>query len=66
MKDISAKGITHLKIWMGDRNGSYPAMPREVWEAVVDEAHKSTPPIRVHAHATNQRDEKEGCAPVDR
>ncbi len=59
VKDIAAKNITHLKIWMGDRGGSYPAMPHEVYEAVIDEAHKSTPPIRVHAHSTNQRDDKD-------
>lgn len=59
VKDIAAKNITHLKIWLGERGGAYPAMPHEVWEAIVDEAHKSTPPIRVHAHSTNQRDDKD-------
>ena len=57
VQDIAAKEITHLKIWLGDRNGTYPAMPREVYEAVIDEAHKKN--IRVHSHATNQRDQKD-------
>jgi hypothetical protein len=27
--DVAGKGITHLKLWVGDRNGTYPAMPHE-------------------------------------
>ena len=54
---IAAKNIKHLKIWLGDRNGTYPAMPHEVYDAVIDEAHKHG--ILVHAHATNLRDQKD-------
>src|SRR5262245_46774070 len=57
VEDIVAKNITHLKIWLGDRGGSYPAMPRQVFEAIIDEAHKSN--VRVHAHATTIRDQKD-------
>ena len=57
VQDIAAKHITHLKIWLGDRNGTYPAMPHEVYDAVIDEAHKHG--IMVHAHATNLRDQKD-------
>jgi imidazolonepropionase-like amidohydrolase len=46
-----------VKIWLGDRNGSYPAMPWQVYEAIIDEAHKNG--IKVHAHATTIRDQKE-------
>ncbi len=55
--DVHAKGITHVKIWFGDRGGSYPAMPPQVYEAIIDEAHKDG--IRVHAHATTARDQKD-------
>jgi imidazolonepropionase-like amidohydrolase len=55
--DVHAKGITHLKIWFGDRGGTYPAMPPQVYEAIIDEAHKDG--IRVHAHATTMRDQKD-------
>src|SRR5207302_1698686 len=48
VQDIAAKNIKHVKIWLGDRNGTYPAMPHEVYDAVVDEAHKVG--IKVHAH----------------
>jgi imidazolonepropionase-like amidohydrolase len=54
---VAASNVKHLKIWLGDRNGTYPAMPREVYEAVIDEAHKLG--ITVHAHATNLRDQKD-------
>ena len=57
VRDIAAKGIGHLKIWIGDRAGTYPAMPRAVSDAVLDEAHKHG--IEVHAHATSLRDQKE-------
>jgi imidazolonepropionase-like amidohydrolase len=57
VQDIAAKNIKHLKIWLGDRNGTYPAMPHEVYDAVIDEAHKHG--IMVHAHATNLRDQKD-------
>ncbi len=57
VQDIAAKNITHLKIWLGDRNGAYPAMPRQVFEAIIDEAHKHN--IRVHAHATTIEDQKD-------
>jgi hypothetical protein len=58
VQDVAAKGITHLKIWLGDRGGSYPAMPHEVYDAIIDEAHKHN--ILVHAHATTLRDQKDG------
>lgn len=57
VKELSAKGLKHVKIWLGDRNGTYPAMPHEVYDAVIDEAHKAN--MKVHAHATNVRDQKD-------
>src|SRR5262249_41554696 len=39
------------------RGGSYPAMPWQVFDAVIDEAHRSN--IRVHAHALTLRDQKD-------
>ena len=57
VQDIVAKNITHLKIWLGDRGGSYPAMPWQVFDAIIEEAHKSN--VRVHAHATTIRDQKD-------
>jgi len=57
VQDIAAKNIKHVKIWLGDRGGTYPAMPHEVYDAVIDEAHKHG--IKVHAHAGSVRDQKD-------
>ncbi|MBM3772632.1 MAG: amidohydrolase family protein [Acidimicrobiia bacterium] len=57
IQDLHKKGVKHVKIWLGDRGGTYPAMPHEVYDAVIDEAHKVG--IKVHAHATNVRDQKD-------
>jgi imidazolonepropionase-like amidohydrolase len=57
VQEVAAKNVTHVKVWLGDRGGSYPAMPHEVYDAVIDEAHKHG--IRVHAHATTLRDQKD-------
>jgi imidazolonepropionase-like amidohydrolase len=57
VQDVLAKNIKRIKIWLGDRGGSYPAMPWQVYEAIIDEAHKNN--IKVHAHATTIRDQKE-------
>ena len=53
----AARGVRHIKIWLGDRNGTYPPMPREIYTAVIDEAHKVG--IKVHAHALSMRDQKD-------
>lgn len=55
--DVAGKGIPHLKLWVGDRNGTYPAMPHEVYDAIIDEAHKHN--IKVHTHAMIARDQKD-------
>ena len=57
VQDLAAKGIPRLKIWLGDRNETYPAMPHEVYDAIIDEAH--THDITVHAHALRMRDQKD-------
>ena len=57
VQDVVAKNIKQVKIWLGDRNGSYPAMPWQVFDAIIDEAHKNG--VKVHAHATTIRDQKD-------
>jgi len=57
VQTAAAKNVKHIKIWIGDRRGTYPAMPHEVYDAVIDEAHKLG--IKVHAHATTLRDYKD-------
>jgi len=55
VQDVAKKGVKQLKIWIGDRGGTYPAMPHETYDAVIDEAHKLG--IKVHAHASSNRDQ---------
>ena len=57
VKEIAAKNLRHIKVWIGDRNESYPAMPHQVYEAIIEDAHKNN--ITVHAHAMTLRDQKD-------
>jgi imidazolonepropionase-like amidohydrolase len=57
VQDVAAKNVKQIKIWIGDRGGTYPAMPHETYDAVIDEAH--THGIKVHAHASSNRDQKD-------
>lgn len=53
---MARKKIRQVKIWVDDRRGTYPKMTPEVYEAVIDEAHKHG--MIVHAHATTLADQK--------
>jgi imidazolonepropionase-like amidohydrolase len=53
---LAAKNIKSVKIWVDDRRGTYPKMTPDVYEAVIDEAHKYG--MIVHAHATTLPDQK--------
>ena len=56
VRSIAAKKIRNVKIWVDDRRGTYPKMPPEVYNAVIDEAHKAG--MMVHAHAIQLADQK--------
>jgi len=56
VRGMAAKNIKHLKIWVDDRRGTYPKMTPEVYNAVIDEAHRHG--MKVHAHATTLADQK--------
>src|ERR1019366_7468376 len=53
---MAGKGIKNVKIWVDDRGGTYPKMTPEVYNAIIDEAHKRG--MKVHAHATTLPDQK--------
>ena len=53
---MAAKGLRHVKIWVDDRRGTYPKMTPEVYNAVIDEAHKRG--LKVHSHVTTLADQK--------
>ena len=53
---MATKNIRSVKIWVDDRRGTYPKMTPEVYDAVIDEAHKHR--MLVNAHATTLPDQK--------
>ncbi|HEX4595134.1 MAG TPA: amidohydrolase family protein, partial [Bryobacteraceae bacterium] len=56
VQGMAAKKLKNVKIWVDDRRGTYPKMTPEVYEAIIDEAHKHG--MMVHAHATTLPDQK--------
>jgi imidazolonepropionase-like amidohydrolase len=56
VQGMAAKGLRSVKIWVDDRRGTYPKMTPEVYNAVIDEAHKHG--MLVHAHAIAMADQK--------
>jgi len=56
IQKMAGKGIKAVKIWVDDRRGTYPKMTPEVYNALIDEAHKHG--MLVHAHATTLPDQK--------
>jgi imidazolonepropionase-like amidohydrolase len=56
VKAMADQKIKNVKIWVDDRRGTYPKMTPEVYNAIIDEAHKHR--MMVHAHAIAQADQK--------
>ena len=48
---MAAKGLKNVKIWVDDRRGTYPKMTPEVYNAVIEEAHKHGMLVQSHAIA---------------
>ena len=53
---MAGRQLKSVKIWVDDRRGTYPKMTPEVYNAVIDEAHKHH--MLVHAHAIALADQK--------
>jgi imidazolonepropionase-like amidohydrolase len=56
VRAMAAQKIKNVKIWVDDRRGTYPKLTPEVYNAIIDEAHKNH--MMVHAHATTLPDQK--------
>jgi imidazolonepropionase-like amidohydrolase len=56
VRAMADRQIKSVKIWVDDRRGTYPKMTPEVYNAIIDEAHKHK--MIVHAHATTLADQK--------
>ncbi len=51
VREVAAKGIPFIKVWVTDRAGTQVKTTPEAYRALIDEAHKHG--IRVVAHATD-------------
>jgi imidazolonepropionase-like amidohydrolase len=56
VQTMVGKNLRQVKIWVDDRRGTYPKMPPEVYNAIIDEAHQHQ--MIVHAHAIALADQK--------
>ncbi len=56
VRKMAGLGFKGVKIWVDDRRGTYPKMTPEVYNAIIEEAHKHG--MMVHAHATTLADQK--------
>ena len=54
VREVSAKGIPFIKIWVDDRGGSQEKLPRDVYRAIIDEARAHG--IEVIVHQQNAQD----------
>ena len=54
VREVSAKEIPFIKIWVDDRGGSQEKLPREVYRAIIDEARAHG--IGVIVHQQNAQD----------
>ena len=56
VRRMAAQQLTHVKMWVDDRRGTYPKLSPEVYTAILDEAHARG--MTVHAHAIQLADQK--------
>lgn len=56
VRELAAKNVDWVKIWVDDRNGQYERLSQPLYSAVIDEAH--THGLRVTAHVFTLEDAK--------
>jgi imidazolonepropionase-like amidohydrolase len=57
VRELAAKKVDLVKIWVDDRNGTVPKLTPPLYRAIIDEAHKNR--LRVAAHIFYLADGKE-------
>jgi imidazolonepropionase-like amidohydrolase len=53
VKDLHARGVHFVKIWVDDRNGSVPKIQPNVYRAIIAEAHASGMEVLAHLSRTS-------------
>jgi len=56
VQENAAKKVDIIKIWVDDRDGTFPKLTPPLYTAVIDEAHRNT--LRVSAHIFSLEDAK--------
>ena len=56
VRELAAKNVDFVKIWVDDRNGTVPKLSPVLYRAIIDEAHKHQ--LRVFAHIATLDDAK--------
>jgi imidazolonepropionase-like amidohydrolase len=56
VRELAAKRVDVVKIWVDDRNGTVPKLPPEIYRAIIDEAHAHK--LKVVAHVYYLADAK--------
>jgi imidazolonepropionase-like amidohydrolase len=57
VRELAARKVDFVKIWVDDRNGTLPKLSPAVYRAIIDEAHKNG--LRVIAHVVTLADVKD-------
>jgi imidazolonepropionase-like amidohydrolase len=53
VRELHARGVHFVKIWVDDRDGSVPKLKPEVYHAIIDEAHKNDMEVLAHLSRTS-------------
>jgi imidazolonepropionase-like amidohydrolase len=53
VKELHARGVHFVKIWVDDREGGVPKLKPEVYRAIIDEAHKNGMEVLAHLSRTS-------------
>jgi imidazolonepropionase-like amidohydrolase len=56
VRELAARRVDVVKIWVDDRNGTVPKLPPEIYRAIIDEAHAHK--LKVVAHVYYLADAK--------
>jgi imidazolonepropionase-like amidohydrolase len=48
VRELAAKKVDLVKIWVDDRNGTVPKLTPPLYRAIIDEAHKNNIPVAAH------------------
>jgi imidazolonepropionase-like amidohydrolase len=54
VRELAARSVDVVKIWVDDRNGRAPSLPAPAYGAIIDEAHRHG--LKVNAHVFYHRD----------